>query len=87
MDIIDLVTTHTCFFIILFIVFCSTAFVRKSHGRVLVHCYSNWTRQEDQTNGRGKRNEKAKFKVALQKYLNTHSFYSVDGFCMCKDEA
>jgi len=25
-------------------------------------------------------NEKAQFKVALRKYLNTHSFYSVDDF-------
>jgi len=24
------------------------------------------------------KNEKAQFKVALRKYLNTHSFYSVD---------
>jgi hypothetical protein len=30
-------------------------------------------------------NEKAKFKVALKKYLNTHSFYSVDEFFMCND--
>ena len=30
-------------------------------------------------------NEKAKFKVALKKYLNTHSFYSVDKFFMCND--
>jgi hypothetical protein len=31
------------------------------------------------------KNEKAKFKLALRKYLNTHSFYSVDEFFMCKD--
>jgi hypothetical protein len=31
------------------------------------------------------KNEKAKFKVALRKYLNTHSFYSVDEFLMYKD--
>jgi hypothetical protein len=30
-------------------------------------------------------NEKPKFKVALRKYLNTHSFYSVDEFFMYKD--
>jgi hypothetical protein len=29
-------------------------------------------------------NEKAKFKVALKRYLNTHSFYSVDEFLMSK---
>jgi hypothetical protein len=31
------------------------------------------------------KNEKTKFKVALRKYLNTHSFYSVDDFFMYKD--
>jgi hypothetical protein len=31
------------------------------------------------------KNEKTKFKVALRKYLNTHSFYSVDEFFMYKD--
>jgi hypothetical protein len=31
------------------------------------------------------KNEKTKFKVALRKYLNTHYFYSVDEFFMCKD--
>ena len=31
------------------------------------------------------RNDKTKFKVALEKYLNTHSFYSVDEFLMCKE--
>ena len=30
--------------------------------------------------------EKAKFKVAVRKYLNTHSFYSVDKYFMCKDD-
>jgi hypothetical protein len=30
------------------------------------------------------KHEKAKFKVALKRYLNTYSFYSVDGFFMCK---
>jgi len=30
-------------------------------------------------------NEKAHIKVALRTYLNTHSFYSVDEFLMCKD--
>jgi hypothetical protein len=30
--------------------------------------------------------EKAKFKVALRKYLNTHTFYCVDEFVMCKDK-
>jgi hypothetical protein len=29
-------------------------------------------------------NEKAKFKVALKRYLNTHSFYSVDEFLVSK---
>jgi len=28
----------------------------------------------------------AKFKVALRKYLHTHSFYSVDEFFMCKND-
>jgi hypothetical protein len=32
------------------------------------------------------KNGKAKFKVALRRYLYTHSFYSVDEFFMCKDE-
>ena len=31
------------------------------------------------------KNDKAKFKAALLKYLHTHSFYSVDKFCMCND--
>ena len=30
-------------------------------------------------------NDKAKFKKAVQKYLNTHSFYSVDEFLMCTE--
>jgi hypothetical protein len=29
-------------------------------------------------------NDKAKFKAALRKYLNTHSFHSADEFFMCK---
>jgi hypothetical protein len=29
-------------------------------------------------------NEKAKFKVELKQYLNTHSFYSVDEFLLSK---
>ena len=32
------------------------------------------------------KNDKAKFKVALGKYLNTHTLLSVDEFCMCKDD-
>jgi len=32
------------------------------------------------------KNEKAKFKAALRKYLNTHSFYSGDEFFMCQDD-
>jgi hypothetical protein len=32
------------------------------------------------------KNTKAKFKEALRKYLNTHSFYSVDELFMCKDD-
>jgi hypothetical protein len=28
----------------------------------------------------------AKFKAALRKHLNTHSFYSADEFFMCKDD-
>jgi hypothetical protein len=31
------------------------------------------------------KNEKTEFKVALRKYLNTRSFYSVDAFFMCRD--
>jgi hypothetical protein len=30
-------------------------------------------------------NDKAKFEVAWQKYLYTHSFYSVDEIFICKD--
>ena len=32
------------------------------------------------------KNEKAKFKVALKRYLNTYFFYSVDAFLMCTDD-
>jgi hypothetical protein len=32
------------------------------------------------------KNEKAQFKVALRRYLNAHSFYSVDEFLMCVDK-
>jgi hypothetical protein len=32
------------------------------------------------------KNEKAKFKLALRKYLNPHSFYIVDEFFMCRDD-
>jgi hypothetical protein len=32
------------------------------------------------------KNYKAQFKAALRKYLNTHSFYSVDEFVMYKDD-
>ena len=32
------------------------------------------------------KNDKAKLKAALQKYLQTHSFYSVDKFFMFKDD-
>jgi len=32
------------------------------------------------------KNEKAKFKSALRKYLNTHCFYSVDEFFVCQDD-
>jgi hypothetical protein len=31
------------------------------------------------------KNEKAQFKVTLRRYLNAHSFYSVDEFLMCTD--
>jgi hypothetical protein len=31
------------------------------------------------------KNENTKFKLALRKYLNTHSFYSVDEFFMYED--
>jgi len=31
------------------------------------------------------KNDKAKFKDALEKYLHTHSFYIVDEFFMGKD--
>jgi hypothetical protein len=33
-----------------------------------------------------KGNEKARFKLALRKYLNTQSSYSVDKFFLCKDD-
>jgi hypothetical protein len=32
-------------------------------------------------------NEKAKFKVALKQYLNTHAFYSVDEFLLSKNDS
>jgi hypothetical protein len=32
------------------------------------------------------KNEKAQFKVALRRYLNAHSFYSVDESFMCADD-
>jgi hypothetical protein len=32
------------------------------------------------------KNEKAKFKIALIKYLNAHSFYCVGEFSVCKDD-
>jgi hypothetical protein len=32
-------------------------------------------------------NEKAKFKEALERYLNTHSFYSVDEFLVSKTDS
>jgi hypothetical protein len=31
-------------------------------------------------------NDKTKFKAAFRKYLNTHSFYSADGYVMYKDD-
>jgi len=31
------------------------------------------------------KNDKAKLKAILRKYLQTHSFYSVDEFWVCKD--
>jgi hypothetical protein len=32
------------------------------------------------------KNENAKFKIALRKYLNTHSFYPADEVFMYKDD-
>ena len=32
------------------------------------------------------KNDKEKFKAALGEYLQTHSFYSVDEFFMCKND-
>jgi len=32
------------------------------------------------------KNDTAKFKAALRKYLHTHSLYSVDEFFVCKDD-
>jgi hypothetical protein len=32
-------------------------------------------------------NKKAQFKVALKRYLNTHSFYSVEEFPMLKNDS
>jgi hypothetical protein len=32
-------------------------------------------------------NEKVEFKVALKRYLNTHSFYSVDEFLSSKNDS
>jgi hypothetical protein len=31
------------------------------------------------------KNEQTKFEVVLRTYLNTHYFYSIDEFFMCKD--
>jgi len=31
-------------------------------------------------------NDKAKLKVAVRKYLHTHSTHSIDGFFICKDD-
>ena len=54
-------------FIILYIIFCSNLFCSILFFRFSsILLYSIL------------KNEKAKFKVALRKYLNTHSFYSVD---------
>jgi hypothetical protein len=33
---------------------------------------------------KGLMNVKAKFKIALKWYLNTHSFYSVDEYLLCR---
>jgi len=33
-----------------------------------------------------RKNDKAKFKTVLRKYIHTYSFYSVDEFFMCKDD-
>jgi hypothetical protein len=32
---------------------------------------------------KGFMNENAQFKIALKRYLNTHSFYSVDEYLLC----
>jgi len=32
------------------------------------------------------KNDKAKFRAALSKYLHTHCFYCVDGLLICKDD-
>jgi hypothetical protein len=32
-------------------------------------------------------NKKSQFKVALKRYLNTHSFYSVDEFLMFENDS
>jgi hypothetical protein len=32
------------------------------------------------------KNDKTKSRAALKKYLNTHSFYSLDEYFMCKDD-
>jgi hypothetical protein len=32
------------------------------------------------------KNKRAKFKVALERYLNTHSLYAVDEFLICTDD-
>jgi hypothetical protein len=32
------------------------------------------------------KNDKAKYKAALGKYLHIHSFYHVDEYFMCKDD-
>jgi hypothetical protein len=32
-------------------------------------------------------NEKAEFKVVLKRYLNTHSFYTIDEFLLSKNDS
>jgi len=39
------------------------------------------------SNLRSLTNKKAQFKVALKRYLNTHSFYSVDEFVTFKNDS
>jgi hypothetical protein len=56
---------------------------------VAVSVYGIWYKLNqyiDITNIANLKNEKTQFTVALKRYLNAHSFYSVDEFLACTDD-